>query len=132
MKEKRPVAKPGDGHFRKVIENFEATGLRLKAARALYDAGHHAMRLAAFHEALKLFDHGQTLLVAELPSPERTEIQRLLEVARLGPQRNLGGSGSARLAGALARATEVGAGDAQGHPRLTMVSAESSLRPQRA
>jgi DNA-binding SARP family transcriptional activator/predicted ATPase len=110
-----------------LARHYEAAGMALEAARALHDAGRQAMRLAAFRQALDRFDHGLALLTAEPPSPQRTEIQRLLEVARLGPQRNLGGSGSARLAGALARAAEAGAGDAQGRPRLAMLSAEASL-----
>jgi DNA-binding SARP family transcriptional activator/tetratricopeptide (TPR) repeat protein len=107
--------------------HYESAGMALEAARALHDAGREAMRLAAFRRALDRFDHGLALLAAEPPSPQRAEIERLLEVARLGPQRNLGGSGSPRLAGALARAAEAGAGDAQGRARLAMLSAEASL-----
>jgi len=110
-----------------LARHYETAGMALEAARALHDAGRQAMRLAAFRQALSQFDHGLALLAGEPPSPQRTEIERLLEVARLGPQRNLGGSGSPRLAGALARAAEAGAGDALGRPRLTMLSAEASL-----
>jgi DNA-binding SARP family transcriptional activator/predicted ATPase len=110
-----------------LARHYEAAGMSLEAARALHDAGHQAMRLAAFRQALDRFDHGLALLAAEPHSPQRTEIERLLQVARLGPQRTLAGSGSARLAGALAQAAAVGAGDAQGPPRLTILSAEASL-----
>ena len=55
---------------------------------------------------------------------QRMEIERLLEAARLGPKRNLAGSGGAELAGALARAGEAGAGEAQGRPRLQMLLSE--------
>ena len=110
-----------------LARHYKAAGMALEAARALHDAGRQAMRLAAFRQALDRFDHGLALLAAEPPSPQRAEIERLLQVARLGPQRNLGGSGSARLAGALARAAEAGAGDTQGRPRLAMLSAEASL-----
>ena len=104
--------------------HYEAAGLNLPAARALHDAGRLAMRLAAFKEALSLFDHGLTLLVGAPPSTERRELERLLEVARLGPQHNLAGSGGAELAGAVERAGEAGAGEAQGRPRLQFLLSE--------
>jgi DNA-binding SARP family transcriptional activator len=110
-----------------MARHYEAAGMALEAACALHDAGRQAMRLAAFRQALERFDHGLALLAAEPPSPQCSEIERLLEVARLGPQRNLGGSGSPQLAGALARAAKAGVGDAQGRPRLAMLSAEASL-----
>ena len=107
-----------------LARHYEAAGLRLAAARALYEAGQQAMRLAAFRHALDLFDHGITLLAGEPASTERREIERLLEVARLAPQRNLAGAGGAEMAGALRRASEAGAIDAQGRPRLQMLLSE--------
>ena len=103
----------------------EAGGLSLQAARALHDAGHEAMRLSAFREALSRYEHGLALLANAPPSPERTEIQRLLEVAHLGPQRNLEGIASDSLQGTLARATEAWAGHPQGRSKFTMLSTEA-------
>jgi hypothetical protein len=85
------------------------------------------MRVSAFREALSRFDHGLALLanepsLEERSSAERDEDRRLLEVARLGPQRTLEGVGSAMLDGALTRATEAGkaavGGDAASRPAL--------------
>ncbi len=110
--------------------HYEAGGLPLQAARALHDAGHQAMRVAAYREALARFDQGLALLADEPPAAERTEIRRLLEVARLGPERNLEGIGSAGVQSALARAAEAGGvkapgGEALGRLQLTMLSAEA-------
>ncbi|MGE5603629.1 MAG: hypothetical protein ACM30E_11295, partial [Nitrososphaerales archaeon] len=55
----------------------------------------------------------------------RTEIQRLLEVARLGPQRNLEGIGAAEFAGSLARAAEVWEPEAPARPKLMMLAAQA-------
>ncbi|MFN8470184.1 MAG: AAA family ATPase [Caldilineaceae bacterium] len=105
--------------------HYEAGGLPLQAAGALYDAGRQAMRLSAFREALERFDHGLALLLDEPPSSARTELVRLLETARLGPQRNLEGIGAAEYAGTLARAAAVWASDAQGRPELMMLSGQA-------
>jgi DNA-binding SARP family transcriptional activator/predicted ATPase len=110
-----------------LARHYEAAGMPLQAARALHDAGRQAMRLAAFGEALSHFEHGLSLLADEPPSPERTEIERLLQVARLGPQATLGGWGSSQLAGNLARATDAGAGSAQGRLKLQMLQADADL-----
>jgi DNA-binding SARP family transcriptional activator/predicted ATPase len=110
-----------------LARHYEAAGMPLQAARALHDAGHQAMRLSASRQALSRFDHGLALLADAPPSPERTEIERLLQIARLGPQRNLVGAGSAMMEGALARASEAGAGDAQARPKLATLSAQASL-----
>jgi tetratricopeptide (TPR) repeat protein len=107
--------------------HYEAAGLCLAAARLLHDAGHQAMRLSAFRQALDLFDHGLTLLADEPPSSERREIERLLGAARLGPLHNLGGAGGAELASGLRQATAAGAGDAMGRPRLLMLLSEGQL-----
>jgi len=107
-----------------LARHYEAAGLRLAAARLLHEAGQQAMRFAAFHQALDLFDHGLTLLAGEPASTERREIERLLEVARLAPQRNLAGAGGAEMAGALKRAGEAGAVDAQGRTRLQILLSE--------
>lgn len=108
-----------------LARHYEAAGMRLEAARALHDAGRQAMQLSAFRQALSLFDRGLALLAGEPPSPERKEIQRLLEVARLGPQRNIDGPGRARLVSDLARVTETGVGEAQGRPALTVLWAQA-------
>jgi adenylate cyclase len=107
-----------------LARHFEAAGLNLAAAHALYDAGCLAVRMSSFHEALKLFDHGLTLLANEPPVSERTEIEQSLQVARLGPQRNLDGLSGAGVGGALTRATEAGAGEASGRSRLLMLLSE--------
>lgn len=113
--------------------HFENGGMPLEAARALHDAGRQAMRVSAFREALVMFDHGLELLATEV-SPgrhtpaERSEIRRLLEAARLGPQHNLGGAGGAELASVLARAGEAGARDASGRPRLLVLLSEGELQ----
>jgi DNA-binding SARP family transcriptional activator/tetratricopeptide (TPR) repeat protein len=110
-----------------LARHYEAAGLHLAAARLLHDAGHQAMRLSAFRQALDLFDHGLTLLADEPPSSEHREIERLLGAARLGPLHNLGGAGGVELASGLRQATAVGAGDATGRPRLLMLLSEGQL-----
>jgi adenylate cyclase len=110
-----------------LARHYEAAGLRLQAARALYDAGHLAMQLSALRDALDTFDDGLALLADEPPSPQRAEVERLLQVARLGPQATLGGTGSSQLAGGLAQATDAGAGEVQGRPKLLMLEADVNL-----
>ncbi len=107
--------------------HFEAAGMPLPAARALHDAGRQAMALSAFREALDHFDHGLALLAGEPPSKERAEVQRLLGLARLGPQRNLAGMGASEVESAFARVAEVGAGEAHGRPTLRMLQAEAEI-----
>lgn len=107
-----------------LARHYEAAGLHLAAARRLHDAGYQAMRLSAYRQALDLFDHGLGLLVGEPPSAERREIERLLNIARLAPQRNLTGAGGAELEGALRRAGEAGAVEVPGRPRLQMLLEE--------
>jgi adenylate cyclase len=104
--------------------HYEAAGLRLAASRLLYEAGHQAMRLSALRQALDLFEHGLNLLASEPPGPERKEVERLLEVARLAPLHNLSGAGGAEMAGALQRASEAGAMQVQGRPRLQLLLSE--------
>ena len=104
--------------------HYEAGGLPLQAARALYDAGRQAMRVSAYREALSRFEHGLALLVHLPPSPERTELKLLLVVAQLGPRRNVEGLASTELAGMLTRAKEAGANEAQGRARLIMLEAQ--------
>ena len=108
-----------------LARHYEAAGLHLQAARALHDAGRQAMRLSAFREALRQFDRGLAMLAHAPPSAQRTELKRLLEVARLAPQRNLDGLSGARFEDALARAKEAWAGDAQGGPMFQMLAAEA-------
>ncbi|MGE5603731.1 MAG: ATP-binding protein, partial [Nitrososphaerales archaeon] len=118
--------------------HYEAAYLPLQAARALLDAGNRAMRVAAFREALARYDHGLALLAAAPPSVDRTaaewtETARLLEVARLGPERVLNGLAGADIADALARATRAWAPQAdeapasafQGWPQLRMLMAQT-------
>jgi hypothetical protein len=87
------------------------------------------MRVSAFHEALDRFDHGLALVAGLRPSPERMEVEGLLEVARLGPLRNLQGIAGAGLQDALARATrawsEAPGGGAPGRTRLLLLRAEA-------
>ena len=104
--------------------HYEAGGLPLQAARALYDAGRQAMRVSAYREALSRFERGLALLVHLPPSPERTELELLLEVAQLGPRRNAEGLVSSALPGMLARAAEAGASEAQGWTKLIMLEAQ--------
>lgn len=106
--------------------HYEAAGLPLQAASALYDAGRLAMRLSANSEAMTRFNHGLALLAAEPPSDARTRIRRLLEVARLGTERIVSGPGSVGMAGTLAKAIEAGAADAEEvRPKLTLLSAQA-------
>jgi tetratricopeptide (TPR) repeat protein len=114
-----------------MARHFEAAGMRLQAARALHDAGRQAMRLAALGEALDLFDHGLTLLADEPPSTQRTEVERLLQIDRLGPQASLRGTGSAELAGDLALAADAGAREVQGRPKLLMLDADLNVLSSR-
>ncbi len=107
--------------------HWEAADMPLQAARALHDAGREAMRLAALREALGMFDHGLALLADVLPSPECAEVEQLLQLDRLGPQASVDGTGSSQLAGALAQATDAGAGDAQGRPKLLILQANLNL-----
>lgn len=112
-----------------LARHYEAAGLPLQAARALHDAGCQALRLSAYREALSRFEHGLVLLASEPPSLERTEIEQLLEVARLAPQRNLEGLATPGRQGALARAAEACAiaPEASGHGRakLMLLAAET-------
>jgi DNA-binding SARP family transcriptional activator len=110
-----------------LARHYEAAGMRLPAARALHDAGRQAMALSAFREALHHFDHGLALLAGEPPSKERAEVERLLGLGRLGPQRNLAGLGASEVKSALAQVTAAGAGDAHGRPTLRMLQAEVEL-----
>ncbi len=100
----------------------ESAGLPLQAARALYDAGHHAMSMSAFREALARFDHAIDLLAAVPQSEERTQVAQLLEVARLGPQRCLSGIASVEQADAIERATGARAGRAHGRSGLLLLA----------
>jgi tetratricopeptide (TPR) repeat protein len=108
-----------------LARHYEAAGLPLEAARALHDAGCQAMALSAYREAFYHFDHGLALLADVPPSPEHLETERLLRVARLIPQRSLVGTASSEVEGALARARQTGAGEAQGRTRLMTLDAEA-------
>ena len=105
----------------KLARHYEAAGMPLQAARALHDAGRGAMRVAAYRQALDNFDHGLSLLAGVPPSPERAEIARLLDLAKLGPQRNLEGYTSASLVRAYAQASQAWAGQAEARPALTIL-----------
>jgi len=86
-----------------------------------------AMALSAQREALNHFDRGLALLAAEPPSLERAEVQHLLGLARLGPQRNLAGMGASEVESAFAQVTGAGAGETHGRPTLRMLQAEVEL-----
>jgi DNA-binding SARP family transcriptional activator len=105
--------------------HYEMGGLPLQAARALYDAGRQAMRVSAYRDALNRFDHGLALLEAVPPSRERAEIACLLELTRLGPQRNLEWITSDAQLAALARATDTWAKEAEGRPKLLLLWAQA-------
>ena len=104
--------------------HYESGGELLPAARALLDAGRQAMRVAAFREALDRFDHGLELLAKEPRSEERAELERLLEVARLGPERQLEGIASASLRRTFARASAALEGH-PGRPQLLLLISEA-------
>jgi len=108
-----------------LARHYEAAGMPLQAAGALHDAGQQAMRLSAYHQALDLFDRGLALLAPEPPSPRRAELTRLLEVARLVPQRNLDGMSGVQFEDALKRAKEAGGGDAQSGTLFQVLAAEA-------
>jgi tetratricopeptide (TPR) repeat protein len=114
-----------------LARHYEAAGMALEAARALHGAGLEAMRLSALREALCLFDHGLALLADEPPSPERAEIERRLHLAALSPQASLEGTGRSELATALARATDAGAGEEHGRPKLLILQAKIDLMDAR-
>ncbi len=102
--------------------HYGEAGLPLQTARALLDAGREAMRMSAFREALLRYDRGLALLAAAPPSQERAGIGRLLEVARLGPERNLEGLSSAKLLDTVARATAAWGGHVQGQSQLLILA----------
>ena len=114
--------------------HYESAGLPVQAARALLDAGRQATRVSAFREALNLFDHGLALLHAvdatrpadsASAEPERAQIEQLLQIARLVPQRSLSGSGATEVEGTLAQVIEAGAGDLQDRTKLAALAAEA-------
>ena len=113
--------------------HYEAGGLPLQAARALLDAGRQATRVSAFREALNLFDHGLALLhaadaahIAESAPAERAQIEQLLQIARLVPQRSLSGSGATEVEGTLAQVIQAGAGELEDRTKLAALTAEAS------
>jgi tetratricopeptide (TPR) repeat protein len=122
--------------------HYESAGLPVQAARSLLDAGRQATRVSAFREALNLFDHGLALLHAvdaarpaesasaecasALQTPaERAQIEQLLQLARLVPQRSLSGSAATEVDGTLAQAIETGMGDLQERTKLAALAAEA-------
>jgi DNA-binding SARP family transcriptional activator len=110
-----------------LARHFEAAGMPLQAARALHEAGRQALWLSAHREALNHFEHGLALLAGEPPSEERADVQRLLGLARLGPQRNLAGMGASEVESALAQVAAAGAKEGHGRPTLRMLQAEVEL-----
>ena len=114
--------------------HYESAGLPVQAARALLDAGRQATRVSAFREALNLFDHGLALLHAvdatrsagsASAAPEQAQIEQLLQIARLVPQRSLSGSGATGVEGTLAQVIEAGAGDLPDRTKLAALAAEA-------
>ena len=111
--------------------HYEKGGLTLPAARALLEAGRAAMRVAGFREALNCFDHGLALLADEPQpaaslSPGWSEIERLLQVARLIPLRNLGTVVVSDPQSALAEADPGGSAVFHGQGKLIAREAEVS------
>ncbi len=114
--------------------HYESAGMPIQAARALLDAGRQATVVSAFREALNLFDHGLALLhqvdaarpAGSTPAApaQQVELQRLLQIARLVPQRTLSGSGDKELEGALAQVIEAGVDGVQGRTQLAALSSE--------
>lgn len=98
--------------------HYEAAGLPLQAARALYDAGRQAMRVSAYPEAINRYEHALALLADAPPSPECTELELLLQVAQLGPRRNAEGMAGPWMTAMLARIAAVGVDEAQGWTKL--------------
>ncbi len=98
--------------------HYEAAGLPLEAARALYDAGRQAMRVSAYPEALNCYERALKLLAHTPSSPERTELELLLQVAQLGPRRNAEGMAGAWMAAMLARIAAAGVNETRGWTRL--------------
>ncbi len=107
--------------------HYEAGGLPLQAARALHDAGRQALRVSGFREALDHFDHGLALLANAPPSAERTEVEHLLQIARLHPQRVLSGLGASDVKGALESAASTLAGNETGRPAFTILSGQATM-----
>jgi len=107
--------------------HYEAGGLPLQAARSLHDAGRQALRVSAFREALDHFDHGLALLANAPPSAERTAVERQLQTARLGPQRDLSGLGSSDVKGALERAAGALAGEEIGRTAFMVLLGQATL-----
>lgn len=98
--------------------HYEAGGLLLQAARALYSAGRQAMRVSAYPEALNRYERALELLAHTPPSPERTELELLLQVAQLGPRRNAEGMAGPWMAAMLARIAAAGVSETQGWTKL--------------
>ncbi len=107
-----------------LARHYEAAVLFLPAARALYEAGSLAVRLSSFRQALDLFDHGLDLITGLPPSKERKEIERLLEAARISPQRSLYGIGTQGFADASRRIGEGDTGEVQDRPKLIQLVSE--------
>ncbi len=98
--------------------HYEAGGLLLQAARALYSAGRQAMRVSAYQEALNRYERALGLLAHTPPSPERTELELLLQVAQLGPRRNAEGMAGAWMGAMLARIAAAGVNETRGWTKL--------------
>ena len=63
-----------------LARQFEAAGLRLKAADYWRQAGQHALRLAAYPEAHSLLTHGLALLADRPASPEKARCELNLQL----------------------------------------------------
>ena len=103
----------------------------MHAARALLDAGRQAIRVSAFREALSLFDRGLALLARVESRPMRrlrrsgAQIERLLQIARMVPQRALRGSTGAKFEDTPVQVAETLAGDLDDRTRLAALAAEA-------
>ena len=95
--------------------------------------------MSAFREALNLFDHGLALLhsadathsaQSASAGPEQApaghvQIEQLLQIARLVPQRSLSGSGATEVEGTLAQVIEAGARELQDRTKLAALAGEA-------
>lgn len=89
-----------------------------KPPAALYDAGRQAMRVSAYSAALNRYERALALLARTPPSPERTELDLLLQVAQLGPRRNAEGMAGAWMVTMVAQIAAAGVNETRGLTRL--------------
>ena len=110
--------------------HYESAGLPVHAARALLDAGRQAIRVSAFREALSLLDRGLALLahvesssVAQ-PQTDCAQVERLLQIARMVPQRALRGSTGAKFEDTPVQVARTLAGELDDRTRFAAFAGE--------